>query len=192
MGVLPPGSESGQNRWQVAMIERITKIYLIRVTYRDDPWVVNTSSSCSHLMFKKAFGVAFADKPPCPSNLMMSDTPSAPLDAGLSFNMVPGNAELPTAPPQTASVLSAPYQDNAPTPTPTKAKILLHNDHPEEPTKSSGSQPNRDQLYHIKGNRKYMVILLSSYFVNDVFMQKLTSSREVALKILACVADAWK
>ena len=153
---------------------------------------MNTSSSCSYLMFKKAFGVAFADKPPCPSNLMMSDTPSAPLDAGLSFNMVRGNAELPTAPPQTASVLSAPYQDNAPTPTPTKAKILLHNDHPEEPTKSSGSRPNRDQLYHIKGNRKYMVILLSSYFVNDVFMQKLTSSREVALKILACVADAWK
>ena len=78
---------------------------------------------------------------------------------------------------------------SAPTPTPTKAKILLHNDHPEEPTKSSGSQPNRDQLYHIKGNRKYIVILLSSYLVNDVFMQKLTSSHEVARKIFKCAAD---
>ena len=135
------------------------------------------------------FSIIFADKPPCPSNLIMSDTPSAPLDAGLSFNMVPGNAQLPTAPPQAASVVSAPYQDNAPTPTPTKAKILLHNDHPEEPTKSSGSQPNRDQLYHIKGNRKYIVILLSSYLVNDVFMQKLTSSHEVARKIFKCAAD---
>ena len=139
-------------------------------------------------MFKKAFGVIFADKPPCPSNLMMSDTPSVPLDAGLSFNMVPGNAQLPTAPPQTASVLSAPYQDNVPTPTPTKAKILLHNGHPEEPTKSSSSQPNRDQLYHIKGNRKYTVILSSSYLVNDVFIQKLTSSREVARKILGSLS----
>ena len=150
---------------------------------------MNTLSGSSHLMFKKAFGVVFADKPPCPSNLIMSDTPSAPLDAGLSFNMVPGNAQLPTAPPQAASVVSAPYQDNAPTPTPTKAKILLHNDYPEEPTKSSGSQPNRDQLYHIKGNRKFIVISLSSYLVHDVFIQKLTSSREVARKIFKCVAN---
>lgn len=150
---------------------------------------MNTLSGSSHLMFKKAFGVVFADKPPCPSNLMMSDTASAPLDAGLSFNMVPSNAQLPTAPPQAASVLSASYQDNAPTPTPTKAKILLHNDHPEEPTKSSGSQPNRDQLYHIKGNRKYIFILLSSYLVNDVFMQKLTSRCEDTRKIFKCATD---
>ncbi|KAJ7314880.1 hypothetical protein OS493_039043 [Desmophyllum pertusum] len=89
-----------------------------------------------------------ADKPPCPPNVL-SDLPSAPLDAGLSFNMAPGGVQVPTAPSQPAAVLSVPIQDQ--TETPTQPQIPLHAEHPEKDKVKLELQPNRDQVYHLKG-----------------------------------------
>lgn len=89
------------------------------------------------------------DKPPCPPNVM-SDVPSAPLDAGLSFNMVPGGGPVPTAPSQPAAVLSVPIQDQVEQPT--QPQIPLHDKHPENDKEKLKLQPDRDQVYHLRGS----------------------------------------
>ena len=83
----------------------------------------------------------------------MSDLPSAPLDAGLSFNMVPGGDQLPTLPSQPVAVLSVPIQDQ--TERPTQPQIPLHHNESEDDNEIQELQPNRDQVYHIRGKRTY-------------------------------------
>ena len=89
---------------------------------------------------------------------MLSDLPSAPLDAGLSFNMAPGGVQVPTAPSQPAAVLSVPIQDQ--TETPTQPQIPLHAEHPEKDKVKLELQPNRDQVYHLKGMSTCNALLL--------------------------------
>ena len=96
----------------------------------------------------------FTDKPPCPPNAV-SDWPSAPLDAGLSFNMAPGGVQVPTPPSQPATVLSMPIQDQMERPT--QPEIPLHHKHSEDDKENQELQPNRDQVYHITGKRTYNV-----------------------------------
>lgn len=93
----------------------------------------------------------FTDKPPCPPR-EMSDLPSAPLDTGLPFNMVPGGVQVATPPSQSA-VLSVPIQDQMERPT--QPQIPLHHKHSEDDKENQELQPNRDQVYHIRGKRTY-------------------------------------
>lgn len=83
----------------------------------------------------------------------MSDLPSAPLDAGLSFNMVPGVVQVPTAPSQPTAVLSVPIQDQMERPT--QPQIPLHDKHSEDDKEKLELQPNRDQVYHLRGKCTY-------------------------------------
>lgn len=83
----------------------------------------------------------------------MSDLPSAPLDAGLSFNMVPGGVQVPTPPSQPAAVLSVPIQDQMERPT--QPQIPLHDKHSEDDKEKLELQPNRDQVYHLRGKSTY-------------------------------------
>ena len=99
----------------------------------------------------------FTDKPPCPLNVM-SDVPNAPLDAGLSFNMVPGGVQTPTPPSEPAAVLPVPLQDE--TPQPTQPQIPLHDKHPENDKARLALQPNRDQVYHLRGKSALFLLLL--------------------------------
>lgn len=89
--------------------------------------------------------------------MMTSDMPSAPLDAGLTFNMAPGDVQLPTPPSQPAAVLSAPVQDDVVKPT--QPQIPLHDKHPEKEKGSSELEPDRKQVYHIRGTSKYLFII---------------------------------
>lgn len=102
-----------------------------------------------------------ADKPPCPPSEMPEISNAPQLDAGLSFNMVPGGIQEPTAPPQPASVLSVPFQDQPAKPT--QPQISLHAKHSEKDKEKLELQPNRDQVYHIRGRSKntWMLLLLS-------------------------------
>ena len=97
-------------------------------------------------------GTIFTDKPPCPPNVM-SDLPSAPLDAGLSLNMVPNGVQVPTPPSEPAAVLSVPIQDQMERPT--QPKIPLHHEYSEDDEENQQLQPNRDQVYHLRGKREY-------------------------------------
>lgn len=83
----------------------------------------------------------------------MSDLPSAPLDAGLSFNMVPSGVQVPTPPSQPAAVLSVPIQDQMERPT--QPEIPLHDKHSEDDKEKLELQPNRDQVYHLRGKSTY-------------------------------------
>ena len=97
-------------------------------------------------------GTIFTDKPPCPPNVM-SDLPSTPLDAGLSFNMVPNGVQVPTPPSEPAAVLSVPIQDQMERPT--QPQIPLHHEYSEDDEENQQLQPNRDQVYHLRGKREY-------------------------------------
>ena len=106
-----------------------------------------------------------ADKPPCPPREMPEISNAPQLDAGLSFNMVPGGIQEPTAPPQPASVLSVPFQDQLAKPT--QPQIPLHAKHSKKDKEKLELQPNRDQVYHIKGRSKntWMLLLLLCMFI---------------------------
>lgn len=94
---------------------------------------------------------------------MTPEMPNAPLDTSLAFNMAPGEVQLPTAAPQQAAVLSAPVHDEEVKPTP--PHIPLHDRHREADNKKQELQPNRDQVYHIRGTSTSAVQI----FVQDFF-----------------------
>ena len=84
----------------------------------------------------------------------MSDMPNAPLEAGLAFNMAPGDVQIPTAPTQPAAVLSEPLQESAAAPT--QPQIPLHDKRPQKNKSDPDLEPNREQIYHIRGTSKFL------------------------------------
>lgn len=124
----------------------------------------------------------FTDKPPCLSDVM-SDARSAPLDAGLSFNMVPSGGPVPTVPSQPAAVLPVPIQDQEEQPT--QPQIPLHDKHPENDKAKLELQPNRDQVYHLRGSSKlnsqllFLPLLRCCCYVGFLKNVKIITSVEV-------------
>ena len=114
----------------------------------------------------------------------MPDLPSArQLDAGLSFNMLPGGGvqvagggvQVPTGPPQPAPQLSVPIQDQ--TERPTQPQIPLHAEHPENDKAKLELRPNRDQVYHVRGRSTYnsLFLLLLLLFFNVLSLPLLSA-----------------
>ncbi|XP_074637018.1 uncharacterized protein LOC141895158 [Acropora palmata] len=87
-------------------------------------------------------------RPPCPPGLMTPEMPN-PLDPSLAFNMAPGDVQLATGPQQPAAVFASPLQDAMVKPT--QAQIPLHHENDKGNQKS---EPDRDQVYHIRTTSK--------------------------------------
>lgn len=124
------------------------------------PWLSLMTYAQHTSLFLKITDILYlsADKPPCPPSEMPEISNAPQLDAGLSFNMVPGGIQEPTAPPHPASVLSVPFQDQLAKPT--QPQIPLHAKHSKKDKEKLELQPNRDQVYHIRGRSKNTWMLL--------------------------------
>lgn len=109
---------------------------------------------------------------------MVSDWPSAPLDAGLSFNMVPGGVQVPTPPSTPTAVPSMSIHDQMERPT--QPQIPLHHKHSEDDRANQELQPNRDQVYHIRGKRTYNAssVIYSRTSTNSDLSKTVTSLRK--------------